>query len=277
MLSDDYYNWAVNREIIRKLKEQGSPWPWTADQILRNNSFCNVSRRDDRTTKFIKAAILDPFVDHPEFIKIVALGRFLNLPSSLLALTNSGAIQDWNPEQIVEVINDRAEQGEKNWSPAYMVRSETHKESAVYGKGKIAYVMWILEQLDVHSIDMSSRQRFVETLNQGYGFSDFMSGQVAADISYTKRGEGWADNHTWAPQGPGAIRGMNRCLGRDPNARLGTEEYLHWGAVAFERIQREVCPHVDFHDVASNVFCETDKYLRYKERGKGGRRYHHVL
>lgn len=272
MLDDAYLRWATERERIRFRKETGKAWPWTTDPILRDNSFCNVCRRDDRTTVFIKAAILDPFVTHPQFVQIVAAARLLNLPATLLALNNLGVFKEPNIDfdLMVAALRKRAADGEKNFSPAYMVRSET-------GMDKPQYVRHVVEPIECHALDYTSRQRFTESLSEYRGFSSFLAGQVAADLSYTRVGHLWADNDSWAPLGPGAVRGMNRCLGREPEAKLTVEEYLGYGREAFEKVKLLVNPNVDFHDVASNVMCETDKYLRYQERGKGGRKYHHEL
>ena len=48
-----FFNFCIEREKIRKKREQGLPQPWTDDEILRSARFLNVFREDDRGSKAI--------------------------------------------------------------------------------------------------------------------------------------------------------------------------------------------------------------------------------
>lgn len=268
-----YVTWARNRELARKNKAMGNARPWTPDPIINTYRFCNVSREHDKTTMWIKDNIRDPYSDYEDLVRLVALARFINLPSTLGALLDAGVAK--GPRIAVDALYDVVEGLDgTRYSSAYMVRSETNKSTAHYGKGKIAYIAWILEQVGdgFRGYVGTSRERFVSELNNYHGFANFMSGQVAADLAYTPALRGANDHYTWAPQGPGAIRGMNRALGRPINASLTQAEYLTVGKLQLASL-KFLGLDLHLHDVASNVNCETDKYLRVKNAEGSTRRY----
>jgi 5-hmdU DNA kinase, helical domain len=50
------FNFIAERERIRCRRAAGEPPPWTADPILREWSFTNVRREDDRVTRWVATA-----------------------------------------------------------------------------------------------------------------------------------------------------------------------------------------------------------------------------
>jgi hypothetical protein len=95
-----------------------------------------------------------------------------------------------------------------------------------------------------------------------------MSGQIAADAAYTSLLRDAPDHMTWAPYGPGAVRGMNRALGRPLGAKLSEPDYLLVAKMQMSMLPQEIVEErkLTLHDVASNVNCETDKYLRIQNQ-----------
>lgn len=281
IIDTTFVHWATERELSRQRREAGILPPWTNDPIVRDYRFCNVSREDDRVTRWIKANIRDPFDggESDNLFKALCLARFINLPETLGELLAAGLLsaggkgEAINWEALAEAVRRRQERGEKSFSAAYMVRSETNKASACYGVGKIAYICSIVSGAKLPTA--KTREGFVQELSAQYGFGTFMAGQVAADAAYTHLLADAPDHLTWAPLGPGAMRGMNRALGRPINASISQEEYLKVG-----RLQMEMLPpsivldrKLTLHDVASNVNCETDKYLRIKNNQGTTRRF----
>ena len=49
----------MTREELRLRKASGAQWPWSSDEILNAYKFCNVSRRHDRTTKWLHNRWID--------------------------------------------------------------------------------------------------------------------------------------------------------------------------------------------------------------------------
>ena len=288
IVDNTFVHWAVTRDLIRHRREadeiakalgetpQGPPW--SDDEILNAHRFCNVSREDDRTTRWIKTNIRDPFNEEasPEVLfQAICLARFVNLPSTLGELLANGSLSPGGVilEKVVETVCELQETGQKSFSAAYMVRSETNKESLAYGKGKIAYICMILDKTRLPRA--KTREGFVEELSTQYGWGTFMAGQVAADATYTHLLADAPDHLTWAPLGPGAMKGMNRALGRPINASISQEEYLRVGRQQMEMLPPELVMgrNLTLHDVASNVNCETSKYLRIKHGEGTTRRY----
>lgn len=279
-LDRTFVYWAEQRELAREAKENNSPLTRRmVDPIIQRHRFCNVSREDDKTTRWIKKYIRDRFdnmADEHTLLLALCLARFINLPETLGELLTAGAMTSSKGIQlnkVAEVVTERQRQGKKTYSAAYMVRSETNKESRAYGEGKIAYICQILSKVEMP--DCSSREAFVGGLSSQYGFGTFMAGQVAADAAYTRLLRKAPDHMTWAPMGPGALRGMNRALRRPINAPLNQEEYNYIGRLQMDMLPKRIVEGrgLTLHDVASNVNCETDKYLRVKNKEGNTRRY----
>src|SRR2546423_1636561 len=53
MSGEELIDWISERTAIHTKKEAGHPPPWTDDPVLREWSFCNVRREDDRVTRWI--------------------------------------------------------------------------------------------------------------------------------------------------------------------------------------------------------------------------------
>ena len=69
------------RERIRIRRANGEPPPWTDDPILREWSFCNVRREDDRVTRWIAEDWRVPHVDDPDLWFAMVIARFVNWPA----------------------------------------------------------------------------------------------------------------------------------------------------------------------------------------------------
>lgn len=285
----DFIQWVKLREAARRARAAGAPRErWSSDPIIRSYRFCNVSREDDRVTKDIARLIRNPMTeadaDPVEVAVAVSVARFFNLTATLEALLEKGAITDkrCNLEAVYEVVTARAFRGDSCFNTAYVVGCPPGQLVAPWEgiPGKIAYVCSIIKRAadgGYFSTEASSRQEFVETLKKAAGFKDFMAGQVAADLYYTSVGDHWRDSKTWAPRGPGAIRGLNRCMGRPLDAPMSQSLYLEMGRKAMAMLPPDIAAdrRLTLHDVNSNVFCETDKYIRIQENPtrRVGRRF----
>ena len=71
------------REAIRLRRAAGAPPPWTDNQILREWSFCNVRREEDRVTRWIAERWRNPHADDPDLWFAMAVARFVNWPDAL--------------------------------------------------------------------------------------------------------------------------------------------------------------------------------------------------
>ena len=72
-----FFNFCIEREKIRHLRESGAPYPWTKDPILKKGRFLNVFREDDRVSKSIISFAQD-CDDLPTLINALFFSRWCN-------------------------------------------------------------------------------------------------------------------------------------------------------------------------------------------------------
>lgn len=278
IVNDTFVHWATEREKIRQRRALGQPREtWTDDPIMAAYRFCNVSREDDRTTVWIKKNVRDPFDadgDEKNLFLAMAVCRFFNLPESLGLLVSEGILvagKALDLHALHDCLQDYKDsyKGNRVFAAAYMVGAPPNPRTAKFGTEKIAYVCGVLN--DATPPAARTREGYVTELNKQFGFANFMSGQIAADMAYTFVLRDAPDHLTWAPRGPGAVRGMNRALGRPIDRSMTQEEYVEIGKIQMSMLPKDIVEDrkLTLHDVASNVNCETDKYLR----GGGSRRF----
>ena len=267
--------WVQARENLRLLKESDAPEPWTSDPILRMYRFTNIRRRDDRVSRWLQKTILGSYAVGKELtlpdLQFFALCRFVNWPPTIAAIIKAGL---WPPrplnlKAIGNLIDARTASGEKAWTGAYMVRAQP---GYMGGKG-----LFVAEQVvgaplrrawpEMQFMLQTGMRRpvwrvLIDCLNWG----SFMSGQVVDDLTWTPALASPRDNYTWAPQGPGSLRGLNRVLGLP----LGTKhEEMEWCLQLQE--WREVIVKAlgkGYDDFTlmdlQNCLCEYDKYERVR-------------
>jgi len=271
--------WVGERETIRLAREREEPAPWTRDPILSTFRFCNVRRADDRVSRWVIRNVIQRYQGNPNLWIMLALARYINWPPALQKLMKGGG---WPAKADVparlaraaEILDD-PEEKEKMWTGAYMIRAESNKTAPWYAWGKGAYVMKIVierelwkargEFREFFSRDIRTVQYAHSLLAGRYGWGSFMAGQVVADWTYTPLLSGAADLYTWAPLGPGSLRGLNRLYGRALDYRLKQEDAIPEMRAARDAIVSDYPELADLtlHDV-QNCLCETDKYLRTK-------------
>ena len=276
-----FVTWTIHREEARRNREAGLPRPWTTDPIIQSYRFCNVSREDDAVTRVVKELIRDPMdaagASPIELGRALAVARFFNLPDVLRDLVEVGAITDKSVdlEAVYRVCQGRMDRGVGSFNSAYLVGAPPGQLVEPFIRpGKVAYVCSIIHRTDFPT-RAKSREEYVKQLRLQTGYKDFMAGQIAADLAYTHVLRDAPDHQTWAPFGPGAVRGMNIALGRPIETRLTEEEYLRVGRAQIEALPETIITdrRLTLHDVASNVNCESFKYVRIQQGGHTGRKF----
>lgn len=269
--------WARERELIRLRKEAGELWPWTADPILRQYSFCCVRREDDRVTRWIAANIREPFADHPDLWWMLCVARTLNWPDTLAALIQEDAwptVHGFIPEYVTTVLEARAERGKKVYTGAFMVRAESDRRVSWFSWSKHRYIAEIVlgrlwnDRARFHALfaGKPTLQLVHEVLTEYRGWGPFMAGQAVVDMMYCPGLLLDApDRNKWMIAGPGTLRGLNRLHERDKNYRLKQDQALEELLVLHEVLRQEI--DLDLPDTSS-CCCEFDKYLRVKN-GEG--------
>ncbi len=261
--------WIDERERIRLKKEAGFPRPWTDDAILSSYRFCNVRRMDDKVSQWLWKNWYRPNFNHKNMLLATTLARNFNRPDTLEAI---GFPKIWNPDRILNILNERVKKGLKVFSAAYMV-------TGTLGGTKIEQVLYkIVDPLHKNppTIHTSSMQNTAASLVPCAGFSDFMAGQVTADLRHAMKGL-WADKYTWAPLGPGSKRGLNRLYGYTANSHQTREEFEGMLSDTIEllktKIPKDIMNRLEAHDLQS-CLCEFDKMCRVLDgEGRPKQRY----
>jgi len=248
--------WISERESIRVKKEAGKKKPWTNDSILQTYKFCNVRRMDDRVSQWLLKNWFEKFYGHKNMLTACTIAREINNTDSLEEI---GFPEVWNPKQVKRILEVRFERGLKVFSGAYMI-------TGTLGGTKIEQVVDKVVT-PIHKkkpkIDLSSMEASCQALLPFAGFSNFIAGQVIADMRWAVEGS-WLDAPTWAPMGPGSKRGMNRLLGRPKDSPLKHNEFQSELLNVIDLVESklpEISERVEAIDV-QNCLCEFDKYSR---------------
>jgi hypothetical protein len=295
--------WMAERHKIYLKKRDGAEPPWTKDPILQEYRFCNVFRELDTVTIWIRENIREQYAYHPNLWFMLAIARTINWPPTLQAIMNIGLWpeEEYNWELVSALLDMRMDEGHKVYTGAYMIRAESDPCNEWYNKTKQEYItgcvlgnLWrdrdmitsVLEQRTVRGVKAvpdvipGTLQGVHEMFMRYHGWGPFMAYELVTDLRHTRYLEHATDIYTWANAGPGALRGLNRLEGVDPQTPMSQQE-------ANERMydllvechkHEELCFILDeipeMRDIEHSL-CETDKYLRVKN-GEGRPRAKYV-
>lgn len=262
---------------------------YTADTILDKFRFCNVRRKDDRVSRWLVTNVLtQEHIDYDlrSFLLFSALCRWVNWPPSIKAIMDEGLYPKKRLDfKKIGKLLDHLAKKEKVWTGAYMIRAPK-KRGGKKGKfiaeeviGKhLKGILPTLETLLTATSPGPTYRAVWEALRKAENFGGFMSGQVAGDLTYTSLLQNAPDLKTWAPMGPGSVRGFNRLMGitpikKRPSEELWLEKLAEWRSI----IVAELGP--EYENLTAldcqNICCEYDKYLRVKN-GEGRPRANYI-
>jgi len=292
----------LKRHQIYLDRKAGKPGPWSPDLILSNGRFCNVFRELDRVTIWIEENIRKPFADHPNLWFMLAIARYINWPDTLQELIEH--YPDAWPDQesfslamLTEALEDRARRGEKVYTGAYMIRAESDPKAPWYSWTKHRYISEIVlgrlweDQDSFYELFIneglwgeSDRQPALHEVWSWFqqpcyiGWGPFMAYEVVTDLRHTRYLKNAPDIYTWANAGPGAIRGLNRMVGRDLSAKPKPQQTCDemkelmiqlndWDSTMVNRVfglpSDADPPRFEMRDI-EHCLCEFDKYERVR-------------
>jgi len=185
-------------------------------------------------------------------------------------------LDEWDPQRVISKINMSRENDLTAFSSAYMVTG------AVGGKGsdKVeAYTNEVFdplyEELDYYMEPIwvqDSPESLVERLEELPGISSFISYEIYTDLTYHEWFP-WNEN-SYVNPGPGAKRGIQRLLERDPidsDAHSDIEYKEHLEYIRDTANSDWFPDELKWNDkdwtlrTAEHQMCELDKWLRAKE------------
>ena len=224
---------------------------------------------DDKVSVWLMDHWYRPNYGHPNMLLAATLARQFNVPDTLQAM---GFPRQWDAHKCEKICNGRVMLGLKNFGAAYMVTGTLGGTKIQQVIHKVANPIY-KRQKEIMK-DLTSMDRVASILKGCAGFSDFMAGQVVADLRWAigsvALGD-WADRNTWAPIGPGSVRGIARLLHGNEDYRDHTP-FFRKNKDAFIRNLENVRKHLEvtigkytnaleLHDF-QNIMCEFDKYER---------------
>lgn len=193
------------------------------------------------------------------FPAAMTLARLLNNIDTLQWL---GFPYRWDPEEISWTLKGYRDTGARVFNPAYIVTTCGKKMD------KLDYVVRVADDvLKVPSpLKCYSLTHYFGFLTQVGGLSaGFLAAQVIADLKHTPlmTEERCPDWWTFVAMGPGSKRGLNRLMGRDPNAPVQLPLFKSAIDDLQRRIYDELGLTLEAQDI-QNCLCEFDKYMRAK-------------
>jgi hypothetical protein len=277
------------RHHIYLMRQAGAKPPWTNDPILQQYRFCNVFRELDRTTIWIREHWREPWATSSELWFWMVVARMFNYIPTLQVL-NRFVPDQWNPDRVQTILEIQKEEGNKIYTSAYMLRGPAG------GGDKIEYTIWkILQPLwdaqqgsNTIPFDfkkLPTLQSTAKWLQGFHGIGPFLAYEIVTDLRHTRYLKDAPDINTWANAGPGAIRGLNRLLGRPLKSKMKQEEAVYLMTGILNNLEpnlalnkplspmRPLPPWVaqlELRDIEHSL-CEVDKYLRVK-KGEGSPR-----
>lgn len=292
-----FFATARERQSMYRKKEKGLPPPWTNDHVMGSIYLCNVFREQDKTTKWFRENIREPFADDPErSLAYTVLFRWFNrietgqvlwgehhFAASWLQMIAAGVDPLKCGEFLSNVIEERCTR--PYFTGAYMIKLEN-------GVDKHLSVAHAASKVTKGFLDWAKNGAFMPPTLEGWtkwlqnynGLGGFMAYEIASDLRWTILGRNSSDIMTWANIGPGCARGLSRIYHGHPDESY---MYLHDSSHSLEVMnwllnlsrQKEFWPlHEQRWEMreVEHWLCEYDKIQRARSgtEGRIKRKYH---
>ncbi len=260
------------RHEIYLNRAAGNPKPWTLDPILQNYRFCNVYRELDTVTIWVREHIREPYADHPNLWFMLCMARQINWPATLQEIMDNGAwpVNGYDWKRVRRILLKRQARGDKLYTGAYMLNAHgtkptDPKDKAFFTTRLVLDSVWKARDTVRAAFESDSMFRAWESLLPFHGWGQFTAYEVVCDARYTNYASEWGhDAMNWANAGPGAKRGINRLLGRDPKTKLHPDESLYFMGNLLDKIGKKWPKSeqpLEMREI-EHCLCEFDKYER---------------
>lgn len=212
VVADKFFAYARERYSILLKRRAGFPREkWTDDPVLREWSFCNVFREDDRVTQWFRENIRGPLQDDPRVLMATIAFRWFNRIPAGEVIRNFVFSDWWHLDDWREELNKVRERDGVVITGSYMVKtpSKMSKIDGILQCLQKAYdrqdeLVFVLSQPDLTLEKMWERLCTIDFMGQ------FTSYEVVSDLRYTRWLENADDILTWANPGPGCTAGLGQ-------------------------------------------------------------------
>jgi len=251
-----FSDFIMEREHIRILKDKNIPKPWTKNEILRGYHFTNVRREDDAVSRFLFNEWYPHFADQNNNKKwgAIMVARFINNPDSLRIILRDMKAGNYKAAKycLSELIGNNK-----------VIFRSAYLQPEIKGVTRLDKIFDILmPQIMEIDIPLTSLAEAVKAVTSIKYFGEFIAGQIVLDGIHVLDTSGvqnpWTDIHTFAPIGPGSVRGLNRLRERDLKSKMKRPQY------ETEISELHICPGMaDWRAFdLEHALCEWDKYER---------------
>lgn len=236
--------WVSERQSITKRKDAGEQGPWTDDEILQNYHFTNVRREDDKVSRWLIANLYDEWT--PAAWGTILVARFVNNPVTLDLIKDD--LKAGDLQTAKSKLAAFGEGKEPIFRSAYL-------QPEIKGVNRLDKIFDILgpQIMEAHISTAKVEAAIADICKIKY-MGEFMAGQMAMDAMLFVPGE-WADSQTYAPEGPGSLRGIARLKEAKLTEKVKRPEYNKWLHDLSEQLEIRAL------DV-EHALCEWDKYER---------------
>ena len=279
-----YWKFAAERQKVFFRRLEGSPPPWTQDQVIRAHKFTNAYRAADRVSQYlIRNVIYRP--DLPDsndevVFRIFLFKLFNKIETWEMLETAFGPLTyaDYSFKRYDKILERAMIRGQSIYSAAYIMPSGGSLGHDRKHRNHLTLIERMMkDELPARLADAGSMQQAFTLIRAYPTIGDFLAYQYVTDVNYSNVTD-FTEMEFVVP-GPGSIDGMRKCFsdtggmnGADvirvmaerqemEFERLGLQFHTLWG----RRLQLIDC---------QNLFCETDKYARVvhpEASGKTGR------
>jgi len=261
---DTYFYWIHERETIRLNKEvEQKPPPWTDDPILQKFKFCQVFREDDRTTRWFRTHIRDPYRDDPEVLMATVIFRWFNYIETGRTLVKNKLHLEWDRKKAIEEITKQ-----NKWvTGAYIVKTPNRMDKVTGVAECISHMWGDREKLVEKILETNSLEKSWNILRDYPYMGPFMAYEVITDLRHTYLLRDAEDILTWANAGPGAMRGLNRLAGRElgfcKRSHPWNEEMRNLWEISRDKLNPNLIDldKFEMREIEGGL-CEFDKYSR---------------
>ena len=268
---EQYIHYIVERQNVLKKRQQGLPYPWTDDEIIKNNSFTNNHRFNDRYTRYVLQEIINKDdQDLSDRIYKSLLSRIYN-SQGFCELVNISNPDFWNPEVVAENVKKLEDPKVKDgqiYTKAYRIIQPKVCYEELYPNNHhkahgLLYINDLRKKFGKEIIKLfksfNAKECYEWIRSNIRGAGKFIGYQMFVDISYFK--EVPFSDRLFVISGPGCTRGFSY-LYKDWDG-LNDEELLWWHRNHLEDLLKERCG-ISYNELFDNELKE-NRYFDLQE------------